>query len=186
MPARPTIILLCLSVIGCAAIPQSPPTTQLPPGIYGIYQDNDIGAINQASWAMAAPSRTRDDPVNATKAVLAVDYLADELRVNPRWLQVSPFTKQYMVQARADTRNVVGIRPDAPSPSVTDALLRTISALQAGDQATIMQTLASPVFTLPPENTLRILADLPYIRSANIATSEAAAEALSRGDQGHR
>src|ERR1700748_869465 len=160
--------LLCLVATSCAALP---PPAGLPPGIYGIYQDNDLGAINQSSWAFAAPSRTLGSPVDAAKAVLAVDYLAEELVVNPRWLQVSPITKQQMLVARADIRHAVGIAPDAPSQLVANALLQTISGLQTGDQAAVMQALALPVFTLPPAQTLQVLTDLPYIRSANIATS---------------
>jgi hypothetical protein len=183
---RSATILLCLSAIGCTAPAPPPQSVQLPPSVYGIYQDNDIGAINQSSWALAAPARTQDNPVDAAMAVLAVDYLSDELRVNPRWLQVSPFTKQHMVEARADIRRVVGILPDAPPQLVANALLRTISELQTGNQAAVMQALGSSVFTLPPEQTLQILTDLPYIRSANIATSEAAVDALSKGDQDRR
>jgi hypothetical protein len=174
--------LLCLLATGCAALPPLPQPAELPPGIYGIYQDNDLGAINQSSWAFAAPSRTLGSPVDAAKAVLAVDYLAEELVVNPRWLQVSPITKQQMLVARADTRYAVGIAPDAPSQLVANALLQTISGLQTGDQAAVMQALALPVFTLPPAQTLQVLTDLPYIRSANIATSEAAIESLPNGD----
>jgi hypothetical protein len=37
-----------------------------------------------------------------------------------------------------------------------------------------MQVLASPVFTLPPQHTLQILTNIPYIQSANVATMDAA------------
>jgi hypothetical protein len=179
---RPTMTLLCLVATCCAAVAPRPQPAELPPGVYGIYQDNDLGAINQSSWAFAAPSRTLGSPVDAAKAVLAVDYLAEELAANPRWLQVSPITKQQMLEARAETRLAVGIAPDAPSQLVANALLQTILGLQAGDRAAVMQALVSPIFTLPPEETLQVLTNLPYIRSANIATSEAAIEALPNGD----
>jgi hypothetical protein len=179
---RATTILISLLVTGCAAIPPQPQPAQLPPGVYGLYQDNDLGAMNDSSWALAAPSRTASDPVEAAKAVLAVDYLADELQASPRWLLISPFTKQHMLQARTDTRRVVGIAPNAPPQLVADALLETIKTLQADNRPAVMQVLAVPVFTMTPEQTLQVLINLPYIRSANIATSEAAAEALSHGD----
>lgn len=69
---------------------------------------------------------------------------------------------------------------------MANALLQTVSGLQAGDRAAVMQALALPVFRLPPEQTLQILTGLQYIRSANIATSETAAEALSQGDHRRR
>jgi hypothetical protein len=178
-------VLLCLLASSCTAIPPRQQPAELPPGVYGIYQDNDVGAINQSSWALAAPSRTLNNPVDATKAVLAVDYLADELPVSPRWLQISPITKQHMLEARSDTRRVVGIAQNAPSQLVADALLQTIAGLQTGDRSTVMNALAPPVFALPPEQTLQVLTNLPYIPSANIATSEAAIQALSQGDM-HR
>jgi hypothetical protein len=181
LSTRLAIALLCLLAAGCATVPPREQPAQLPPGIYGIYEDNDLGAINQSSWAMAASSRTLDDPIDAAKAVLAIDFLADELPANPRWLLISPITRQHMREARADTRRIVGIVPDAPPQLVANALLQIIASLQAGDSAAAMRALAAPVFMLPPERTLRILAQLPYIRSANIATSEAAADALAHG-----
>ena len=42
------------------------------------------------------------------------------------------------------------------------------------DVPAAMQVLASPVFTLPPQHTLQILSNMPYIQSANIATMDAA------------
>jgi hypothetical protein len=41
-----------------------------------------------------------------------------------------------------------------------------------------MQALASQVFTLPPQQTLLVLRNLPYVRSANIASADAAAQML--------
>ena len=114
--------------------------------------------------------------------MLAVDYLSDELAANPRWLLISPITKQHLLEARADVRRLMGIPPSAPSQLVANSLLQTLWVLQNGDCAEVMQALALPVFTLSPDHTLQILTDMPYIRSANIATSEAATEALSEGD----
>jgi hypothetical protein len=182
LSARLTAILLCLLTTNCAAISPRPQPAELPPGVYGIYQDNDVGAINQSSWALAEPSRLRGNPVDAVKAVLAVDYLADELAANPRWLLISPITKQHLLEARADVRRLMGIPPSAPSQLVANSLLQTLWVLRSGDRAEVMQALALPVFTLSPDQTLQILTDMPYIRSANIATSEAATEALSEGD----
>ena len=44
---------------------------QLPQGAFGT-NDNDIAAINQTSAALASPARTRDNPVEAARAVAAV------------------------------------------------------------------------------------------------------------------
>jgi hypothetical protein len=174
--------LLCLSVAGCTVAAPGQNPAQLPAGVYGVYQDNDIGAINQSSWAFGSPQRTVNDPVDAIKAVIAVDYLADELTISPRWVTISPFAKQEMLQARVDVRRVLGIAPDAPSQVVVNALLSAAWDLQAGNQADALHALDTPAFTMPPPQTLQILADLPYIQSANVATSDAAAQTPSHGD----
>jgi hypothetical protein len=166
--------LLCVTLSACAAIPPSAEPAALPPGVFGVYEDNDVGALNQSSWAFAAPQRTRGNPIDAARAVIAIEYLADELPANPRWIGISGGTTAPMVRAREDTRRVLGIVPNAPPQLVVDALLRLTTALREGDQSAVMQSLSTPVFTLPPTRTLTILSNLPYIQSANLATVTAA------------
>jgi hypothetical protein len=69
--------VVCIAVAACAAAGSSRSAAQLPPGVYGIYEDNDVGAINQSAWAFASPGRTLNHPVDVIKAVIAVEYLAD-------------------------------------------------------------------------------------------------------------
>jgi len=171
-----TMVALC----ACAQVSPSVAPAVLPPDAFGVYEDNDIGALNQSSWAFAAPRRTHDDPIDAARAVIAVEYLADELHRNPRWVDMDVTSALGMAQARKDTRRVLGIVQDAPPRSVVDALLRFTAALNASDQAEAIRTLGSPVFTLPPSQTLLILSNLPYIQSANVATLQAANAALRR------
>src|SRR5580658_10776641 len=172
------VMLGAAQIFGCAAPPPSAEPASLPPGVFGMYEDNDVGALSQSSAAFALPARTRNNPIDAARAVVAVEYLADELRVNPRWIGMSGTSKLGMVQARADMRKVLGIAPDASPQLVVDALLRFTVALRGGDQAAAMQALAAPVFTLRPDQTMKILSNLPYIRSANQATLQAANEEL--------
>jgi hypothetical protein len=174
MRTRSIATMLCMALSACGTMPPvaQPPT--LPPGVFGMYEDNDVGALNQSSWAFAMPQRTRDNPVDAARAVIAVEYLPDELHANPRWIGMSQVSYVELSQARADTRRVLGIAPNAPPQLVVNALLRFNQALSAGDQASAMQAMSSPVFTLPPSQTLQILSNLPYIRSANVATLQAA------------
>lgn len=169
-----TMVALC----ACAQVSPSVAPAVLPPDAFGVYEDNDIGALNQSSWAFAAPMRTHDNPIDAARAVIAVEYLADELHNNPRWVGMDVTSALGMVQARKDTRRVLGIVENAPPRFVVDTLLRLTAALNAGDQAEAIRILGSPVFTLPPTVTLHVLSNLPYIRSANIATLQAANTAL--------
>jgi len=177
--------LLYLSVVACTTAPEQR-AAQLPAGLYGVYEDNDIGAINLSSWAFGAARRTADDPLDAVKAVIAVEYLADEINISPRWIMMSQFAKQEMIQARVDVRRVLGIAPDAPSQSVVDALLRVALSLEAANHDEALRALENPLFSLPPTQTLQILTNMPFIRSANIATMDAAAQTSPNGDVGHR
>jgi hypothetical protein len=181
MRARVVGCVVCMSVTGCAAVGSYHPPARLPPGFYGIYEDNDIGAINQSSWAFAAPQRTLNQPVEAIKAVIAIEYLADELYDSPRWINIPLLTKERMREARADLRRDLGIAPDAPSQLVVDTLARAAWSLQSGNPDDASRILQIPAFT-SPQRTLQVLAGLPYIQSANLATSEAGWQTLSHGD----
>ncbi len=177
-----SIISMLGMVLLCDCTPVSPSIAPavLPPDVFGIYLDNDIGALNQSSWAFAAPGRTHDDPIDAARAVIAVEYLADELHNNPRWVAMDVMSALGMVQARKDMRRVLGIVPDASPRVVVGTLLRFTAALSSDDHAEAIRILDSPIFTLPPTQTLHILSNLPYIRSANVATVQAANAAVSR------
>jgi hypothetical protein len=96
---RLAIASLCSAVAACTPLPD---TATLPFAAFGTME---------AAWAFAAPARTANDPVDAARAAAGVDYLAGELSSNPRWLMVSPLTKQQMLQARLDVHSVLGIAP---------------------------------------------------------------------------
>jgi hypothetical protein len=176
---RMPVAVLCLVVGACSVRPPLD-TAALPFAAFGT-MDNDVAAANQSAWAFAAPERTANNPVDAARAAAAIDYLAGELASNPRWLMISPLTKQEMMQARIDVRQVLGIVPNTPSQVVVTALLWFASEWQAGNQTGAMHALAAPGFTLPPEQTLRVLSKLPYIRSANLAGIDAASQMLPGG-----
>jgi hypothetical protein len=181
MRALLTLPLLALYLAACATLPASRDTPYLPAGVYGMYEDNDIGAINQSAWAFSSPANTSGNPVDAAKAVIALEYLSGELRENPRWVGMDAATKLHMAQARDDLRRILGIRPDAPSQLVVNALLQLSAGLQFGNQAGAAQALTSPVFTYPPQQTMQILSHLPYNQTANLATARAEAQSFPMG-----
>jgi hypothetical protein len=176
-----TLSLLAFSLAACATLPGTERTPFLPAGVYGVYQDNDIGAINQAAWAFASPANTRNNPVDAAKAVVALEYLSGELRENPRWIGIDSSVDVHIGRARDQLREILGIRPDAPPQIVVNTLLALSWDLQIGNQPAAMQVLASPLFTHPPAQTLRILSNLPYVQEANLATTRAADESFPGG-----
>lgn len=172
---------LGLTLTACASLPASRTTPFLPPGVFGVYQDNDVGAINQSAWAFASPANTRGDPVDAAKAIVALEYLSGELRENPRWVSMDEAIKQRIGEARDELRRVVGIRPGTPPQLVVNALLQLAWELQTGNQPAADQVLASAVFVLPPSQTLQVLSNLPYQQTANLATSRAEDQAFPPG-----
>jgi hypothetical protein len=180
MVARFCALLACLSVAACAAV-QRTDTAQLPPFFYGALIDNDIGAINQASYALGSPDRTRGNPVEALRAAVAVEYLAGELNTAPRWEAMSPITKMEMLQARGEFRQVLGIRPDAPAQVVVNALIWAIWDLAHGDTPAAQQVLLAPLFTQTPQQIMQVLNNLPALPAAHAATAEAALEELRDG-----
>ena len=181
MSARFVTVLICAALTACSLATPPPDTAQVPLAAFGTL-DNDVGAANIASAAFASPARTANNPVDAARACAAIDFLAGELSSNPRWVTLSPFTKQEMLKARVDVRAVLGVVPQAPSQMVVAALLQFAAAWQAGDQHTAMQMLAAPAFLHPPQQTLQILTDLPFIPTANRASIDAANQMLPGGD----
>nr|WP_294506878.1 hypothetical protein [uncultured Rhodopila sp.] len=175
------VAFLALSLSACATLPPTPATPYLPAGVYGMYLDNDTGAIDQSSWAFASPGNTRNNPVAAAKAVVALEYLSGELRQNPRWIGMDLSTKLHMAQARDNLRRIVGIRPDAPPQAVVNALLQLAEGLQFGNQVQAAQALTSPVFTGPSAETMQKLSNLPYDQTANLATARAGQQVLPVG-----
>jgi hypothetical protein len=172
MRALISIPLLTLFLAACGGPSATERPPYLPPSVFGTYQDNDVGGINLAAWAFASPKNIKGDPVDAAKAMVALEYLSTELK-EPRWASMDASIPHHMANARDQLRQILGIRPDAPSQAVINALLAIIGDLQAGNQPTVMQVLASPIFTKPPAEGLQILSNLPYVQEANLSSSRA-------------
>ena len=181
MRALISLVLVATGLGGCATLPATQRTPFLPPGVYGVYEDNAIGAINQSAWAFASPVNIQGNPVEAARAVVALEYLAGELRENPRWVSTDASISLHMARARDQVRQILGIRPDAPPQVVVNTLLALNMDLQFGDHPEAMEILASPMFTQPPERTLQLLSNLPYVQEANLATARAEAGSFPGG-----
>jgi hypothetical protein len=179
---RLTALCLMLLLAACTSVERPPEVPVLPPSLFGLYQDNDIGAINFAAWAFASPARTRNNPADAAKAVIAIEYLPGELSKSPRWLMMSPLTKQQMFTARADVRRALGIPQNVPPQLVVNALLQALPALYAGNLQAASRIFVPPAFTLPPGQTVQILANMPFIPSANVATMDAMSQEFPDGN----
>jgi hypothetical protein len=61
---------------------------------------------------------------------------------------------------------------------MVNALLDFAAAWQSGDRRGARHALVAPGFTLPPDQTALALSNMPYIRSANLASGDAANQML--------
>ncbi len=172
------MLIGALALTGCAVTPM-PSTAYLPPGAFFSNADNDLMAINTAAWAWANPARTHGNLVNATLAVMAVEYLGGQLTSSPYWSWMSPLTKLDMQRARDEVRATVGIAPNAPSQAVVDAL---IQFSRGPNEATAARVMTPPVFTLPPQEVVARLDNLPYLPLVGQATSMASAQQFPGGN----
>lgn len=178
----PSALILCLAVAGCGLQVPLPDTASAPPGAFGSNGDSDIAAVNLASWAFSSARNLHNRPIEAARAVAAVDYLAGDLSSSGRWYTLSPIVQTEMLQARQQVRATVGIAPNARSQAVVDSLAGYAAALAANNgQQAASQYLVAPVFTFGPQMTEAKLQDMPFLSQTNIATQRAAA-AMSNGN----
>lgn len=87
--------------------------------------------------------------------------------------------KNHMVEARNQLREVMGIPLAVPTQVVVNAMLQLADDLFAGDRTDALRVLSSPTFSQPPERTLYLLSNLPYVREANLATTRAEQQSFS-------
>jgi hypothetical protein len=172
------MLLALLPVWACTPTPL-PDSARMPGvAIGGAPIISPEGAVQLASYALGSPSRTRNNPVEAARAVASVDYLAGDFYANPHWDGMSPLVKQQMLIGRQEARAALGIAPDARSQDVVDGLIAASNAV--GNPAAVRTALSSPVFTRGPDATLLALNNLPYLPSANWAAQQANLQLLPR------
>ena len=168
-------LLLTAGLAACGPLPPPPDTARLPPGVFGPL-DQDIPATQYAQYAFADAARTYGNPAAGAEAVLAMDYIAGQLNTSPRWANIGATTQLQLLQARVATRAAVGIAPNAPSQLVVDSLLKARNDLATGNPAAAASALDNAAFPAGGARTVQVLANLPYIQAANVATQHAAEE----------
>lgn len=171
------LAIVCLLPAACGNIqPFVPDTARLTTAQLGSGFDPDVTAVNQANWAFGDASRTYGRPIEAARAAASMDYIAGQFYTSPRWSNISPLTKEQLLQGRVEVRQALGIPPGTPSQAVVDHLTAAGNALAAGNQGAALAELSGPTFTTPPEQVLARLSNMPYLRIANVSTSHAANE----------
>ena len=174
---RGLALVAAVSLAGCGAV-TLPDTAIMPLTAAGTPALSDQGAIQTASYALGAPSRTAGQPGEAARALASVDYLAGDLYTSFHWTGMPATIKLQMLQGREEVRQVLAVAPGTTSQVVVDHLIRAADAFDSHDEAAALAALPAAVFTLGPQRTAAILANLPYLPEANIA-SQAANNAIT-------
>jgi hypothetical protein len=182
------LMAACMLPAACAGglQPYVPDTARLAPGALGSGLDPDVTAMNLAQWAFADNGRTRGRPIEAARASASMDYVAGEFYTSPRWSNIDPLTKEQLLEGRREVRAALGVVPGTSSQAVVDHLTFAGNALAAGDQAAAIAQLGSPVFSQPGDQVLQRLANMPYLRMANVSTMHAAGELFGPNDTNDR
>jgi hypothetical protein len=161
---------VALPAAACGAVTAPPDTPFVSGSALGTNGDIDQAAAGIAAWSFADPARTVGRPIDAARAVIALEYWAGTLSSSPRYIGASPLGQQQLLQARQEVRHALGITQGAKSQAVVDALVGVENALVAGDGPAAERALPQSLFALGPQATLRRLANLPPLPIANVAT----------------
>jgi hypothetical protein len=174
------LLLACLLPISC----ETPPPVErtiIPFGAFGNNQDPDFSAVTLSSYIFATPGRMAGNPVGVARATASVEYLAGALYTNPRWQYVSGYLPAQMLYAREELHHTLGIAPGAPSQFVVNGLLGAGDAILEGDGAAAAVALNPAIFTLGPQQTINVLANMPFQPMANVATIRLNSELFQGG-----
>lgn len=179
MRSAVALVVGALLLAGCTVPPNAPPqpVAELPQSFFNSWIDPDLGAVNEASYAFGSPDILRGDPVAALRAVICVEYLAVEGH-SPRWFSVSPLLPMHLDDARDELRRTLGIAQDAPPPLVINVLLRMTADIQSGNMKDARALIRPPLFSLSPDQTLALLANLPPLPATHAATQQAELQAM--------
>ena len=167
-----------LAVAGCGATVVSTATidrARMPQTAGGTPVLSPEGAIGYAAYTLGTTGNGPTVPANTALALGAVDFLAGDFYTNPRWTSIPAQDKIRMLQGRGELRRALAIAPGATSQQVVDGLIAASAAYGAQDPAGVSAALPRSVFTLGPDGTTRVLSNLPYLVSANVASQNASA-----------
>lgn len=136
------------------------------------------GAALFAPRNLGNTARWDGQPAKAAMAAAQLEFLAVEMRTNPRYsVAVSPNVVQQLDRGRDEMRGFLGIAPGAPAQVVITSLRQAATALQAGDRDRAEILLNQPaIFTAGPLVTLARLNAMPRLRQVGIAADQVANE----------
>jgi hypothetical protein len=139
-------------------------------------------AFDYAAFVFADPARTHGQPAAAAQGVAVVEFMAGTIPGSPRWVNISPLVGDNLIASKGDLRNLLGIPPTARSQAVVNGLIGAARAYAANDPAAVSKALDPAIFTLGPQRTTEILANMPYLQQVNLATLRASQQQYEPND----
>lgn len=136
------------------------------------------GTALNAPRSFGNTARLDGQPARAAMAAAELEFLAVEMRTNPRYsVAVSPSVVQQLDRGRDEMRGFLGIAPGASGLAVSNTLRRVAGLLRDGDNARAAVLLDQPaIFTAGPLVTLARLNAMPQLRQVGIAADQVANE----------
>lgn len=183
-PRRATLLGGIGVLAGCAAAPRPMASLPYDPAI-GL-ADPARQAIIHAAQAFAAPGSMAGRPWEAAQAIQEAEFLAVELTVGQRWIEMSPLVQLAFEQARPEWRGVLGIDQAARPQAVIDALTALRLAYGAQDEAAAAAALRPPLFTPGGAAAIARLSALPPLPRTAWAAGLAQREMWRIQRQGNR
>ncbi len=161
---RQSALVLALALAACA--PEGPPPTlpQSLGGQTGMVGRDPIVVVGQEVVAFYRdPQANR--PAAAARAIAELEWLADTLPNNPRWMTASDTGINSLQESRWQARHALGIPQTAPAQAVVNGLAAAANAIDANNQAALAAALPRTVFTLGPQQTVQRLSAPPSLPS---------------------
>lgn len=172
-----TLCLLCLAA--CAEMRTPAPVTRIPPGLGVLAADPLPAIMDEAAAALAGDGLAlAGRPAATARAIGQAEFIAAEIRRDPRWAPMPAAVEAELRAARAEWRNALGIRAGAAPEAVAAALGRAAIALGANETARASAALDPALFDPGGIVTLARLAapgPLPQTAFATRAVRDAAA-----------
>lgn len=187
MPRSPLLAagLAALALAACAA----PGSGYPPPALVSLPRDAVAGAgdptraaVFNTAYAFGTPASLAGKPEEAARAAANFEYLAIEIPYGARYRTLNAILQPELEAGRAELRQVLGVRADAPPQQVIDALYAAARALAAGDTATADRILSNQNFTAGGATTLATLSALPMMPKVATAAVHTQQE-IQRSDQ---
>jgi hypothetical protein len=181
---------LAAPLVGCTAStpPGAPPwtetTLQLGSTTFGVvFGDPARRATNEIANSVAVPSRLAGRPDLLARGLGFYEYATVAL-AGPRWIDLDPLTVPRLVAGRAEMREALGIRADAPPHVVMDSFFRAAAALGVNDRTGAELSFPPAALSVSGAEFLARLEAMPSLPQAARAATMAGVALNARDNRG--